>query len=134
MRSTDREGSDALLVGAQGLGDGAHGSAVVSICHQTQALLCLGKLSQAVQPEVEVLRCHPGSQTLVQFTGELMTTLQSWHKTLHTPIIPEQILIICIIFPPINFKEIKFCFSQTVYCLMVITSAEQQQQQIRGWV
>lgn len=61
MQYTDREGSDALLVGAQGLCDGAHGSAVVSICHKTQALLCLGKLSQAVQPEVEVLRSNTGS-------------------------------------------------------------------------
>lgn len=42
----------------------------------TQALLCLGKLFQAVQPEVEVLGRHTGPQTLVQFTGELMAALQ----------------------------------------------------------
>lgn len=42
--STHCEGCDALLVGAQGLGDGAQGSAVVSILHATEALLCLGEL------------------------------------------------------------------------------------------
>lgn len=76
MQCTDCEGSDALLVGAQGLGDGAHGSAVVSICHVAQALLRLGKLSQAVQPEVEVLGRHARPQTLVQFTGEFVAALQ----------------------------------------------------------
>lgn len=83
MRYTDCEGSDALLVGAQGLGDGAHGSAVVSIRHVAQALLRLGELSQAVQPEVEVLGCHTGPQTLVQFTGEFMAALQIHNSGLH---------------------------------------------------
>lgn len=64
------------MVGAQGLGDGAHGSAVVSVLHVTQALLCLGKLLQAVQPEVEVLRRHAGPQTLVQLAGELVASLR----------------------------------------------------------
>lgn len=64
------------MVGAQGLGDVAHGSTVVSIRHVTQALLSLGKLFQAVQPEVEVLGGHTGAQTLVQFTGEVVAPLQ----------------------------------------------------------
>lgn len=42
----------------------------------TQTLLGLGKLFQAVQPEVEMLRRHSGAQALVQFTGELMATLE----------------------------------------------------------
>lgn len=82
MQTADREGSDALLVGAQGLGDGAHSSAVVSIGHQAQALLCLRKLSQAVQPEVEVLRRHTCAQTLVQLTGEFMAALHSWQQSI----------------------------------------------------
>lgn len=79
---TDREGSDALLVRAQGLGDGAHGSAVVSVLHVTQALLGLRKLLQAIQPEVEVLRCYAGAQTLVQLARELMAALQTTKKQL----------------------------------------------------
>ena len=73
---THCEGSDALLVGAEGLGDGAHGPAVVSVLHVTQALLRLGELLQAVQPEVEVLRGHTGPQTLVELAGELVASLQ----------------------------------------------------------
>lgn len=65
------------MVGAQGLGDGGHGSAVVAVLHVAQALLRLGKLFQAVQPEVEVLRRHAGPQTLVQLAGELVAPLQS---------------------------------------------------------
>lgn len=91
MQETDREGSNALLVGAQGLGDGAHSSAVVSVCHEAEALLRLGKLSQAVQPEVEVLRCHACSQTLVQLTGEFMAALQIYNNTLHTAISSKHI-------------------------------------------
>lgn len=72
---TDREGGDALLVGTQGLGDGAQGAAVVAVLHVTQALLRLGELLQAVEPEVEVLRCHAGPQTLVELAGELVTSL-----------------------------------------------------------
>lgn len=106
MQSTDCEGSDALLVGAQGLGDGAHGSAVVSVCHKTQALLRLGKLSQAVQPEVEVLRCHAGSQTLVQLAGEFVAPLQMHHNMFHPPVVTEQSIHnrTSIVLPQLNFK------------------------------
>ncbi|TNN76149.1 hypothetical protein EYF80_013680 [Liparis tanakae] len=60
-----------------GLGDGAHGAAVVSVLHGTEAPLGLGKLLQAVQPEVEVLRCHAGPEALVQLTGEVVASLHS---------------------------------------------------------
>lgn len=77
---TDREGGDALLVGAQGVGDGAHGAAVVAVSHATQALLRLRELLQAVEPEVEVLGCHAGPQALVQLTGELVAALRGWKR------------------------------------------------------
>lgn len=73
---TDREGGDALLVGAQGVGDGAHGAAVVAVGHAAQALLRLRELLQAVEPEVEVLRRHAGAQALVQLAGELVAALR----------------------------------------------------------
>lgn len=64
------------MVGAQGLCDGAHGSAVVPVFYVTQALLSLGELLQAAQPEVEVLRGHTSPHTLVQLAGELVASLQ----------------------------------------------------------
>ena len=75
--ATDRERGHALLVGAQGLGDGAHGGTVVAVLHVAEALLCLGELLQAVEPEVEVLRGHAGSQALVEVAGQVVAALQT---------------------------------------------------------
>lgn len=70
------------MVGAKSFGDGTHGSAVVSILHVSEALLSLGKILQAVQPEVEVFGCHTRPQTLVQLAGKLVAPLQVKHKEL----------------------------------------------------
>lgn len=51
----DRQRGDSFVVGLEGFGDAGERGAVAVLLQACQALLGVGELLQAVQPEVEVL-------------------------------------------------------------------------------
>lgn len=71
----DRQWRYSFVVGSQGFGDAGERGAVAVLLQACQALLCMGELLQAVQPEVEMLWSHLSQQALVQLSGHVMVAL-----------------------------------------------------------